>query len=123
VARIERITPSEAKRKLASVLHTVEYGQKPVVFERHGREIAALIPIELYAIVRDFLQNLEDEEDWKEIQRALTDPENAVPLEWDPTQYGRVVQHPHSSDRPQEPASRTAHPSAKGASKHRRARR
>lgn len=122
MADIERITPSEAKRKLASVLNTVEFGHKSILLERRGRDIAALIPIELFALVRELLQDIEDEEDWKEIRRALADPENAVPLDWDSSRYGTVVRDTDTSLRPQKPVARAAAPPAKGARKHRRAR-
>ena len=120
---IERITPSEAKRKLASVLNSVEFGQKPVILERHGREIAALIPIELYAVVRDLLQHLEDEQDWSEIRRALADPVNATPLAWEPERCGKVVSNPDSPNRRQKPAARPRGAAAKDSRRHRRARR
>jgi prevent-host-death family protein len=123
LARIERITPSEAKRKLASVLNTVEYGRKAVVFERHGREIAALIPMELYAMVRELLQELEDEDDWGELQRALADPENAVPLAWDSNRYGKSLQPARPAHGRQEPAAGNAAHAAKAARRHRGARR
>jgi prevent-host-death family protein len=123
MARIERITPSEAKRKLASVLNTVEFGQQPVIVEKHGREIAAVIPIELYALVRDLLQNLEDEADWQEIRSALADPVNAEPLEWDVTQYGKNVPDSDSAHRGKTTAPRSTPAPTKAGRKDRRARR
>jgi hypothetical protein len=50
-------------------------------------------------MVSALLKELEDEEDWKEIQQALADSENAIPLEWDPGRYGDTVQNSESGPR------------------------
>jgi prevent-host-death family protein len=91
------MTPTEAKRKLAGVLNSVEFGHNPVIVARHGRDIAALVPIRMFEVSQEMLRGLEDEEDWKEIQQALADPENALPLDWDPAKYGAAIQNQDSS--------------------------
>jgi prevent-host-death family protein len=118
----ERMTPTEAKRNLATVLSKVEYGHRSIIVQRHGRDIAAVVPIEFYELSRKLLQGLEDEEDWKAMQEALADSENAVPLDWDPNRYGRTVQDSNRSKSRQRNPPRAAATAKNGARSHQRAR-
>jgi prevent-host-death family protein len=115
----QRITPTEAKRNLATVLSKVEFGHQSIIVRRHGRDIAALVPMELYELTRKLLRGLEDEEDWKAMQAALADPENAVPLDWDRSRYGNKVSNQNSAQRRQATASRARGATPKAARRHR----
>ena len=74
-----RVTVSEAREHFADLVNRVAYRQERVLVTRHGRPIAAIIPMEQV----QFLERAEDEYDLQEALAALADPENAVtyPLE------------------------------------------
>jgi prevent-host-death family protein len=67
---------SEARGEFASIINRVAFGGERVRLTRHGKEVAAVVPIEDV----DFLEDLEDEIDVQLVQEALADPENAVPI-------------------------------------------
>jgi prevent-host-death family protein len=70
---------SEAREQFATIINQVAFGGERVRLTRHGKAVAAVVPIEDV----EFLEDLEDEIDLQLVQEALADPENQVtiPLE------------------------------------------
>lgn len=54
------------------------YGGERVVLTRHGRRVAAVVPIEDL----DLLEQLEDAADLDAVREALADPKSATPVAW-----------------------------------------
>ena len=70
---------SETRGDFSSTINRVAYGGERVVLTRHGRRVAAVVP------VRDLelLEALEDARDLDEVRAAVADPENEQPISWE----------------------------------------
>jgi prevent-host-death family protein len=70
---------SEAREQFATIINQVAFGGERVRLTRHGKAVAAVVPIEDV----EFLEDLEDEIDLQLVQEALADPENqtTIPLD------------------------------------------
>ncbi|HEX7927457.1 MAG TPA: type II toxin-antitoxin system prevent-host-death family antitoxin [bacterium] len=79
---IQRIKPYEAKKALTTLLSKVAYGKKPVILESRGHDLAALISMEHFHALQDYLARMEDEEDWKEAEAALAESKGEL-LDWE----------------------------------------
>jgi prevent-host-death family protein len=73
------IPASEARDSFAHTLNRVSYGKERVVIRRHGKGIAAVVPMEDY----ELLERLEEKADIRAARRALAelDPARLIPLE------------------------------------------
>jgi prevent-host-death family protein len=69
---------SEARESFSTTVNRVAFGGERVVLTRHGRRVAAVVPIEDL----DLLERLEDASDLDDVRAALADPENAEPIAW-----------------------------------------
>jgi prevent-host-death family protein len=58
----------QARAKFADTVNRVQYTGERIVLERHGKGVAAVIPIEDL----ELLERIEDERDAKAAQRALS---------------------------------------------------
>ncbi|MEP7378139.1 MAG: type II toxin-antitoxin system Phd/YefM family antitoxin [Chloroflexota bacterium] len=75
-----RVSVSRARDEFADLVNQAAYKQQRVIVTRHGRAIAAIVPIEDVA----YLERLEDEYDLQEALKVLNDPEqmaNTIPWE------------------------------------------
>lgn len=70
---------SEAREAFSTTVNRVAFGGERVVLTRHGRRVAAVVPIEDL----DLLEALEDARDLEEVREALADPENRTRLNWE----------------------------------------
>ena len=70
---------SEAREEFATIVNKVAFGGERVRLTRHGKAVAAVVPIEDV----DFLEELEDEIDVELAREALADPANQTPISWD----------------------------------------
>lgn len=62
-----RLTVTEVRDALAEALNRVAYGGERIVLERHGKQLAALVPVEDL----ELLEELEDRADVKAARKAL----------------------------------------------------
>ena len=74
-----QVRVSEARRDLAEIVNRVAYRGERVRLVRHGREVAAIVPIEDVSL----LEAIEDELDLAAAREALADPENAATIPWE----------------------------------------
>jgi prevent-host-death family protein len=72
-----RLAATEARIRFADVVNDVAFRGQRVVLQRHGKDIAAVVPIEDLAL----LEELEDRIDLEAARKALRDKEPAVA--WD----------------------------------------
>ena len=70
---------SEVRETFSTTVNRVAFGGERVVLTRHGRRVAAVVPIEDL----ELLEALEDARDFDEVRAALADPENRRPIAWD----------------------------------------
>ena len=76
---IGHLSISEARESFADVVNRVAYRQERVLLTRHGRPIAAIVPMEQVA----FLERAEDEYDNRLADEAIGElgRSSAIPLE------------------------------------------
>lgn len=60
-------TASELRQGFSDALNRVSYGKERIVLERHGKQVAAIIPIEDLAL----LEEMEDRHDAEAAKRIL----------------------------------------------------
>jgi prevent-host-death family protein len=70
---------SEARESFSTTINRVAFGGERVVLTRHGRRVAAVVPIEDL----DLIEALEDERDLDDVRTALADPANLERVGWD----------------------------------------
>jgi prevent-host-death family protein len=75
----ETIDTSIARDGLSDTLNRVSYGKERIVIKRHGKELAALVPMEDLM----FLEELEDRLDLEEARAALAEAEEKGTIPWD----------------------------------------
>lgn len=64
-----RITASEAREQFATILNEVAFGGERVLLHRHGKDVAAIVPIEDLQL----LEALEDKMDLETARKALAE--------------------------------------------------
>lgn len=67
---MSRKSTSDARREFADVVNQVAYGGERVVLHRHGKDVAALVPMGDVQL----LEALENRVDLEEALRILADP-------------------------------------------------
>ena len=70
---------SEAREAFSTTVNRVAFGGERVVLTRHGRRVAAVVPI----ADLELLEQLEDAVDLDDARAALADPANRERVAWD----------------------------------------
>lgn len=70
---------SEARESFSTTVNRVAFGGERVVLTRHGRRVAAVVPIEDLELI----EALEDAHDLDSVRAALADPANRERIAWD----------------------------------------
>jgi prevent-host-death family protein len=70
---------SEARESFSITVNRVAFGGERVVLTRHGRRVAAVVPLEDL----ELLEALEDARDLDAVRAALADPANRSRVAWD----------------------------------------
>ena len=70
---------SEAREAFSTTVNRVAFGGERVVLTRHGRRVAAVVPI----ADLELLERLEDAVDLDDARAALADPANRERVAWD----------------------------------------
>ena len=73
------IDASVARDGLSDTLNRVSYGKERIVIKRHGKGIAALVPMEDL----EFLEELEDRLDLEEARAALAEAGTSGTVPWE----------------------------------------
>jgi prevent-host-death family protein len=69
---------SEARESFSTTINRVAFARERVVLTRHGRRIAAVVPIEDL----DLLEAIEDASDLDDVRIALDDPSSDQRIGW-----------------------------------------
>jgi prevent-host-death family protein len=64
-----KITATEAKNTLGSILDRVQSGDEAVVIERHGRPEAVVIGYEHYEVIQAMLRKDRTEKTWRDLRK------------------------------------------------------
>ncbi len=76
-----RLTASKVRDDFADTLNRVAYGRERIVLRRHGKDLAALVPVEDLVLI----EKLEDATDVREARKVLAEMkrkgEKPVPYE------------------------------------------
>lgn len=72
------VPTAEARRNLADLLNRVAYGKERVVVTRHGKEMAALVPVEDL----DLLNRIRAFASRRDVQEALRELESGETVSW-----------------------------------------
>jgi prevent-host-death family protein len=70
---------SEARESFSTTINRVAFGGERVVLTRHGRRVAAVVPIEDLELI----EALEDANDLEDFRAALADPANRDRIRWE----------------------------------------
>jgi len=70
---------SEARESFSTTINRVTFGGERVVLTRHGKRVAAVVPIEDLELI----EALEDARDLDDVRAALADPDNRERIGWD----------------------------------------
>ena len=73
------VESSVARDNFADTLNRVSYSKERVVIRRHGKDIAAVVPIEDL----QFLEELENQLDLQEVLKALKESEGKKNIPWE----------------------------------------
>lgn len=68
------IDSSSARNGFTDVVNRVSYGRERLVVRRHGRDLAAVIPMEDLDLLERAIEEAEDRIDVAEAERILADP-------------------------------------------------
>ena len=72
------IDTSVARDGLSDTLNRVSYGKERIVIKRHGKDVAALVPMEDL----EFLEDLEDRLDLEEARESLAEAGEKGTIPW-----------------------------------------
>ena len=79
MAAVTAVSVADARSDLAEILNRVAYGKERLVITRHGRELAAIVPVEdlhLVSRLRRFVAR-------KDVARALAELDAGKAPSWD----------------------------------------
>ena len=79
---MKSVSTTEVRESIAEYVNEVAYGKERVILKRHGKEVAALIPIEDLRLLERVEVELGDRLDLEETRKALIDPGNRKRLPW-----------------------------------------
>ena len=70
---------SEARESFSTTINRVAFGGERVILTRHGRRVAAVVPI----ADLDLIEAIEDARDLDDVRAAMADPANRERIGWD----------------------------------------
>ncbi len=76
---MDSVNTTEAREKLAEVINRVAYAKDRVRITRHGKQVAAVVPIEDL----ELLEHMEDQIDIREAKKALAEARKHGTIPWD----------------------------------------
>ena len=76
-----RLSEKKAKGDFASVLERVASNGERIVLHRHGKNLAAIIPIKEQKLLERLIKKAEDRADLEEIRKSKSEPGEDIPYE------------------------------------------
>jgi prevent-host-death family protein len=83
---MSKVSTSAVRRDFSEVLNKVAYAKERIILQRHGKDVAAVIPIEDLQLLED----IEDKTDAKLARKAMKEVEREGTIPWEKIkkQYG-----------------------------------
>ncbi len=78
-ASAKALTTSEIRVDFADALNRVAYGKERIVLERHGKQVAALIPIEDLSALEEIEDRYDAEAARRVLARVAANKEKPIP--------------------------------------------
>lgn len=75
---MKKVSAAEARNEFADLVNQASFGKERIVLTRHGRDLAALVPIEDL----ELLEQLEDRLDLEAARAALREAESTGTTPW-----------------------------------------
>ena len=75
---MNEISTSEMRKDISNAVNRVIYGKERIMINRHGKNVAALIPLEDLA----YLKQMEEEEDLQAAREAMSEEGESIPWEY-----------------------------------------
>lgn len=76
---MDEIPTAEARRQLADLVNRVAYGKERVVLTRHGRAVAALVPMEDLSLLERVRARLRR----RRVEQAVREAESGDAVSWE----------------------------------------
>lgn len=76
---MDEIPTAEARRQLADLVNRVAYGKERVVLTRHGRAVAALVPMEDLSLLERVRARLRR----RRVEQAVREAESGDVVSWE----------------------------------------
>lgn len=76
-----KIKTSQARDEFGTIVNRVAYGKEHFILVRRNREMAAIIPMEEYELLEEYIAKLEDALDLNAAEEALSEPGENIPFE------------------------------------------
>jgi prevent-host-death family protein len=76
---MDSVSTAEARQNLADLVNRVAYGKERIVLTRHGKEIAAIVPIEDLTLVQKLRRFLRH----REVDAALREVRTRGGIAWE----------------------------------------
>lgn len=77
------VTSEQVRDQLGEIINRVAYGHERMIVTRHGKKIAALVPIEDMDLLEQMLDALEDQLDIPIIKERLAEAERGDTIPWE----------------------------------------
>ena len=77
------ISAKDARATFSDLINRVAYGKEEAVITRNGRNVAAVIPMDLYALLESVLEEFEYDKDVREAREALAEADREGTVPWD----------------------------------------
>lgn len=77
------ISVRDARANFSDLINRVAYGKEGALITRNRKKVAAMIPVELYALLEDVLEDFEYKKDVEQARKALAEVEREGTVPWD----------------------------------------
>lgn len=77
------VSAKQAREQFSHLLSRAAYGKEHVIVERHGKRVAALVPIEDLMLLEEIMEKLDYRRDVCEARAALAEIEREGTVPWD----------------------------------------
>jgi prevent-host-death family protein len=78
---MNRIKTTKAREEFGAVINKVAYGKEHFIVQRRGKDLAAIIPMEEFQLLEEYIEKLEDAYDIKQAELALAEKGPNIPMD------------------------------------------
>jgi prevent-host-death family protein len=78
---MNRIKTTQAREEFGAVINKVAYGKEHFIVHRRGKDLAAIIPMEEFQLLEEYIEKLEDKIDLMRAKETLKEGGELIPHE------------------------------------------